>query len=382
MRFHKQRACLRKGCAALLLMLLCVLLPLASLAAEMGTVTGGTLRLRAEPSLAGTVLGAYPTGTWVEVTEQGTAWHRVKVDGKSGYMSARYISLGGLSTATDAQVHGAAGYINLRETPSLDARVLATYPNGTRVKILARTGGFYRVQAGTRNGYMAEHLVRPDSVTVQATAIIRTNNGGNLNLRNSPSMNADVIQSYRPGTQVEVLQRDGDWCRVRIHSVTGFMRTQYLSFGSATPVPPASGTVTGIVQNPKATQVLNLRETPSLDARVLAYYYNGTRVEVLEQGGTWHRVRVDGRTGYMMARYLQLTSGGTAPPSSGSFSATLMNPNGGTVVNFRAQPGLDTTVYGTYRVGTAVTVLAWDANWCMVRIGSQTGYVSTYFLRY
>ena len=381
---HRTRASgLRKRYAAGLLAAVLCLLPFVALAAEFGSIHGGSLRLRSAPDANAVVLGAYPTGTWVEVLERGGSWHRVRVDGKTGYMSARYITLGGTAATTDAAVTGASGYINLRENPSLTARVLATYPNGTRVKILANISGFYHVQVGAVTGYMTTTLVRPDNVALQTTAIIRTQNGGNLNLRENPSMSARVLQSFRSGTKVNVIQRNSEWTQVRISGVTGFMRTAYLSFGEATLLPPVTGSTTGIVHNPRSSQVLNLRERPSLDARVLAYYYNGTRVDVLEQGTVWHRVRVDGTTGYMMAEYLDLVPGGVAvPPPTGSFAAVLINPNGGSVVNFRVQPGLDTVIYATYSVGTSATVLEWGTNWCMVRIGDQVGYVSTYFLRY
>ena len=49
---------------------------------------------------------------------------------------------------------------------------------------------------------------------------------------------------------------------------------------------------------------LNLRETASLDARVLGQYPTGTWITILEKGDTWHKVTVDGKTGYMMNKYL------------------------------------------------------------------------------
>ena len=39
---------------------------------------------------------------------------------------------------------------------------------------------------------------------------------------------------------------------------------------------------------------LNLRQTPSLEAKVLGQYWTGTWVEVLEKGDTWHKVKVGG----------------------------------------------------------------------------------------
>ena len=49
---------------------------------------------------------------------------------------------------------------------------------------------------------------------------------------------------------------------------------------------------------------LNLREEPDKSSFMLEQYPNGTAVTVLENQGTWSRVEVNGKTGYMMNQYL------------------------------------------------------------------------------
>ena len=49
---------------------------------------------------------------------------------------------------------------------------------------------------------------------------------------------------------------------------------------------------------------LNLRQTASLDAKVLGQYKTGTWITGLESGKEWSKVQVDGKTGYMMSKYL------------------------------------------------------------------------------
>ena len=105
------------------------------------------------------------------------------------------------------------------------------------------------------------------------------------------------IPSYKPGTQVTVLQKGHTWSRVQVDGKVGFMSTAYLNFGGSSS--GNQGTHVGkvaVVNNPKATQVLNLRETASLDARVLSYYRNGAKVTILSNNGTWYKVKTaDGK---------------------------------------------------------------------------------------
>ena len=136
-----------------------------------------------------------------------------------------------------------------------------------------------------------------------------------------------------------------------------------------------------VVNNPGANQVLNLRQTASLDAKVLAYYRNGAKVTILSSDNTWFKVKTEeGKTGYMMRKFLKVTDE-TGSTVETPYTAKLININGGSVVNFRKAPGMNTTVLKSYAVGTEVTVLEKGENWCKVEIEGVTGYVSTYFLK-
>lgn len=46
-----------------------------------------------------------------------------------------------------------------------------------------------------------------------------------------------------------------------------------------------------------------LRAEPSMEAEIIGEYWTGTTVEFLEDAGGWYKVRVDGMTGYMGARF-------------------------------------------------------------------------------
>lgn len=267
------------------------------------------------------------------------------------------------------------GALNLREEASTDAKVLGQYPTGTWVDIIVRGDAWHKVQVGGKTGYMMAKYLSSGNDSVIATATVKTNTRG-LNLRTAPSESADIITSYPKGTKVEVLQKGSAWYRVQVGGNVGYMSAKYLSTGSSSGSSGGSSSVVanGVVNNPKSTQVLMLREKASQDSKVLGSYKNGTKVQILKKGSTWHEVKVDGKHGYMMAKYVKLTS---SPKS-----ATLYNPNGNSIVNFRKGPSLSSTVLATYKVGTKVTVLDKGTDWTLVEINGKTGYISTYFLRF
>lgn len=280
-------------------------------------------------------------------------------------------------TAGSALVQG--GRLNLRETASLTAKVLGQYPTGTLVEILEEGSEWHKVLVNGKTGYMMAKYLTTAAKETEAT--VRTNTGIGLNLREEPSLSGKLITSYKPGTKVTVLQKGATWSRVRVDGKEGFMSTQYLNFGgTSTPSTPAtpSGKV-AIVNNPKDTQVLNLRQTASLDAKVLAYYRNGTKVTILKAGTTWHKVQVeDGKIGYMMVKYLKTTDDTSEVKP---YTATLINVNGGKIVNFRKGPSLSAAIIRTVPVGTKITVLEHGTDWCKVDVDGDTGYISTWFMK-
>ena len=93
-----------------------------------------------------------------------------------------------------------------------------------------------------------------------------------------------------------------------------------------------------------------------------------------------HRVSaplfVDGKTGFMMAKYLKVTS------EVVSGTARVFNANGGSYVNFRSRASLSANVIGTVPVGTTVKVLEKTTDWTKVEVNGKTGYISTWFLKF
>lgn len=51
----------------------------------------------------------------------------------------------------------------------------------------------------------------------------------NLKLRKEPSTAGKVLDTYKKGTPVTILEIDGDWCKVEIGGRTGYMMREYIS---------------------------------------------------------------------------------------------------------------------------------------------------------
>ena len=268
------------------------------------------------------------------------------------------------------------GLLNLRQEPSLDAKVIRQYPTGTWMTVLSEEGEWSKVEVAGSTGYvMTKYLA--DS-TAEKTLYVRTNTGRGLNLRDEPSLEGSIITSFKPGTAVKVLTYGKTWHKVSVDGLTGYMSGQYLTSGSGS---SSTVTKTGTVNNPGANQVLLLREKASTDARVLGHFRNGTQVTITGESGDFYKVTVGGKNGYMMKKFIKLSTSSSTTLPEAPFTATLTNPNGNSIVNFRTAPGLNASIIKAHPVGKEIKVLETGDVWCKAEIDGVTGYVSRYFFK-
>ena len=304
------------------LCLVLALLPALALADRFAVVRGGRLNLRQYASADSYSLGKYDTGTWVLAGDASNGWYAVKtLSGKRGYMSGSYLDFGTYNGGATVK-YANGGYVNLRSGPSTDAAVVMRVTSGSTFYMQANYSGwcYGYVYSGSQQvyGYMYETFL--DSGT--STAVVTTRNGGKVNVRSGPSSSYSSVGKLASGTQVNVLLKGNGWYMISGGGLEGFMSTQYLS-GTGSTVGSNTGTTTtsttAWVNNPRATQVLNLRETPSQSARSIGQYRNGTKVKVVSKGATWCEVYVGTRHGYMMTRYLSF-DGNYVQPSYPDYS--------------------------------------------------------------
>lgn len=371
----------------------------AGIRGDYAIVTGtATLNLRSGPGTEHAWLGRAQQNDWVQIHNESGNWYYVTImeSGLSGYMSKNFLKVAsGYTSGTG--INGvvanpkASQFLNLRLYPSYASPVVNIYYNGATFSTLSYSDGWYQVlMSDGATGFFREEFVYIYGGNATETATIRTFNGGKLNLRSAPDRNSSIKAQIANGRQVTVLLKGNYFWKVSVDGMDGFMDCTFLtdrvapsvpSIPSAPSVPstPAVRPVTNgyaIVNNPKATQYLNLRAQPTTTSKVIAQYKNGIRFEVIDYGETWCKVygSATGNIGYMMTKYLTLYGLPAAPVKTVQ--------NGNTYVNLRSAPSKETgAVYQRVYSGATVTVLTPGDEWTQVRYGNTVGYMMTWFLK-
>ncbi len=232
--------------AMMALVLLLMLLPVSSMAAQYATVTGGWLRLRSYPSFTAQTMASYYTGTVVEVLGTSGDWYHVRLsDGLVGYMHGDYLINGtGASSSTaygsNATVISSNGYgVRLRVGPGTNYRVIRKFPVGTPATILQSGNYWCKISIGGYTGYMMSQFLSTGgsfgssgSVSYVGDATIWSGNGYGVRLRTGPGKEYSKIGVYSVGTQVKIITKGAVWDYIEVGSRRGYMMNEFLIYNN------------------------------------------------------------------------------------------------------------------------------------------------------
>ena len=131
-------------------------------------------------------------------------------------------------------------------------------------------------------------------------AMVTSENGYGVRMREGPSKAYRVVTKYDVGTTVIVQQRGTEWSQIRVGETVGWMMNEFLIFADEEPEEPQEPITTATVN----ADSLWLREYGSSTAPTKAKLFRGDTVDVLEIGGTWCKVSFRGLVGYSMTEFL------------------------------------------------------------------------------
>ena len=137
-------------------------------------------------------------------------------------------------------------------------------------------------------------------------ALVNPNTVGNyLNVRAQADENADVVNTIQAEELVSVLGEDGDWTKIGIDDMEGWVKNEYLLTGEeAAAYMQENGTLYAGVTVPNMN--IRLRPTTSADILDVAYEYDAYEVSLLESG--WAYCVYDGpMKGYLSADCLAVS---------------------------------------------------------------------------
>lgn len=207
-----------------------------------GTVRANSLNLRSAPSSDASTLGLVYGGSKVDVLDDlGDGWLKVSYEGKTGYMSAEYVTVGigtevlasGMLPTSDlgnGKVVLESGMLNIRDAASPTASQVGAIPNGAVVALENYEDGWFQVSYGSVSGYVNGDYIEPTTEGVSAYL----GNGkvtlayGMLNIRATASSNGSQVGSIPNGAVIVLENYVDGWYQVTYGKTTGYISSDYV----------------------------------------------------------------------------------------------------------------------------------------------------------
>lgn len=133
--------------------------------------------------------------------------------------------------------------------------------------------------------------------------------GDNVNMRNAPSSNGDVLAKLPIGELVDILDSEDGWSLIEFNGMQGYIRSDLIFQRSV------KGRLAYALRDD-----VNLRSGPGVSAYVIAHTEAGKPMVVKQIVGEWYFVEYEGHQGFVQKDLVSLTS------KEGKSSSILLKP--------------------------------------------------------
>jgi len=204
--------------------------------------------------------------------------------------------------------------VSIRVNPASSARSLGTVKKGTVLTQVGIEGDWVKVTYRNDTGYVPKSSVT--KVAEVKTDVIEVNGA---RMYKKASSSSAVMYTLKKGATVKVLSSSGGWVRVQYYNTTGYIQSKFF-FPKETSSEPAVTPSPETTQKPQTSAKykteyvvldgLVLFSSASSRSSRLAKLAYGTQVRVYGTQGNYKKVIVDGKKGYVPAKYLSAAAPG------------------------------------------------------------------------
>ena len=231
------------------------------------------------------------------------------------------------------------------------------------------------------------------------------------NLREKADSNSKILKQISINTEVEVLEKDGDWYKVKSGNTTGYLRQDLLTVKEETQTitePTTENTIEqsntnqeqqpaeGDEKNKQVVEDTKLKIVPSINATDIIEVKKDEKVEIIETINGWVCVQTETTKGWIREEKIKaVEEQQVEQPQEEQVQEseqTVQEPEVVTptklktsyintqTVNLRKEASKDSDVVAKLSLNTAVDVYSEENGWSKVKVGEKEGYIATSLL--
>ena len=295
--------------------------------ATTGKINSETVNMRKEPNTDSTIIEQLDKDCKVEILEQENGWYKIKVNEKNitGYVSDKLVDTDGNDTTA-----------NQDSTPTTAETTAEVQPTNNE-----ETTTETNIETTTVDTTQGEEI-EPTTQTIETSTEIKENNQYTLEqeieIKAIPLVSSKIITKI--SGNVNVIEKINDWCRIENDTETGWVRINNLkkSISNETQQPeqqvaeqpeenkqqeqtqtPSETTSKEETKEPEKTtstvksisktgyvdaEGLVVREEASTSSKELDSLSRNDKVEITGEIDGWYQIKLNGKTGYVSAKYI------------------------------------------------------------------------------
>ena len=142
------------------------------------------------------------------------------------------------------------------------------------------------------------------NIVIAATGKVNDNN---IRMRKEPNTTSEIITNLYKNDSVEVLEKTGNWYKIKYEGKVGYMRADLIDITSGTVTDASAAQI-----KPETTQTVekkdyvlkedgNIKTYPVMYARNKLTVKKGEKVEKTEELGKWIKVKKDNTIGWILS---------------------------------------------------------------------------------
>lgn len=273
-----------------------------SFATSTGVVNTETARMRAEASTTSNIVALVSQDEKVEILEESGDWYKVKYKNNTGYIYAQYVD-----------------NKNKKSNQSTNNTTVQnnTVSNTTDNNETENNNTVENTQTSVETSTTVAGTNTTDEKIIENNIQILVIEDASLKL--VPLINSTEIKSLKANTSLTVLDYANGWYFVNSEDAQGWVRKEKLDTLKQTQKESESKTeetntevTTTETEEKTETKITkyvnvekaNLREKASKDSETIKSISKNTAVTVVGTEGTWSKVELDGKTGYILSELL------------------------------------------------------------------------------
>lgn len=231
------------------------------------------------------------------------------------------------------QAKVAADSLYLRESPGGD--IITTLSYNTPVAVLSNSSSWYKIAVNGREGYVSGEYITGTTQTDFSLGTAKIVCSTTVNFRSQPSTSSTVLASMPNGASVNITGVSNGWFKATYNGQNGYVSADYVSFagsgsGSSSSSNQSSSSSSSTSRTGKIVcdTSVNFRSQPNTSCSIIGSLYNGATVTILSSENGWYKATYNGKTGYISADYVTVTSGQASdsavskPSNSVSYNGT------------------------------------------------------------